>query len=62
MPDQPEPAADAFDISLAAARAHGCCSAWRPPGGRPTAEIIELAKARPPAGAGTEDKHDDSTR
>lgn len=62
MADKPEPDADeAFAISLGAARAHGCCSAWRPPGGWPRAEIIDLAKARAPIEATEEEAHDRST-
>lgn len=62
MADKPEPAADeAFDISLAAARAHGCRCGWRPAGRQPTAEIIDLAKARTPIEATEEEAHDRST-
>lgn len=56
------PADDAFAISLGAARAHGCCNAWRPPGGRATAEIIELATARPPSKTPEDAPHDDPAR
>lgn len=63
MPKTPEPTTDdAFDISLGAARAHGCCSGWRPAGGRATAEIIELATARPPASTAEDAAHDDPER
>ena len=62
MADKPEPAADeAFAISLGAARAHGCCRGWRPAGRQPTAEIIDLAKARAPIEATEEEAHDRST-
>lgn len=62
MADKPEPAADeAFAISPGAARAHGCCRGWRPAGRQPTAEIIDLAKARTPAEPTEEEAHDRPT-
>ncbi|WP_374328303.1 hypothetical protein [Azonexus sp.] len=63
MPSTPTPPADeAFAIPPGAARAHGCCCGWRAPGGRPTAEVIELATAQAPV-SNTEDKtHDDPAR